>query len=302
MQAILWKIISAIMSVVFFISGFIPGSNINEPKPVEDIKVFDDIPSAFACEEDCVIFSSYDEWDGFLEKTGYTNERDEFISSVGESFFKENNLVLIEVGLPDTSYMTKVISAVQQGNTLSVELIPLSVDLFGFTILCYSEVFITTSKLVTKVEVTELDSMVIPFILDGSMEDHFSIVDTEIHGLTEEFSGYTNVFSDFEGWKEFLDSGKYEFEEYADTIDENYFEIKNLVAVIVSKNAREETRIEYPDIKDDNIMIDYYLVSQPGIYPDNITYQTIFVETNKNISTVTATLKDPNFSVPFVLD
>lgn len=302
MQAILWKIISAIMSVVFFISGFIPGSNINEPKPVEDIKVFDDIPSAFACEEDCVIFSSYDEWDGFLEKTGYTNERDEFISSVGESFFKENNLVLIEVGLPDTSYMTKVISAVQQGNTLSVELIPLSVDLFGFTILCYSEVFITTSKLVTKVEVTELDSMVIPFILDGSMEDHFSIVDTEIHGLTEEFSGYTNVFSDFEGWKEFLDSGKYEFEEYADTIDEKYFEIKNLVAVIVSKNAREETRIEYPDIKDDNIMIDYYLVSQPGIYPDNITYQTIFVETNKNISTVTATLKDPNFSVPFVLD
>lgn len=302
MQAILWKIISAIMSVVFFISGFIPGSNLNEPKPVEDIKVFDDIPSAFACEEDCVIFSSYDEWDGFLEKTGYTNERDEFISSVGESFFKENNLVLIEVGLPDTSYMTKVISAVQQGNTLSVELIPLSVDLFGFTILCYSEVFITTSKLVTKVEVTELDSMVIPFILDGSMEDHFSIVDTEIHGLTEEFSGYTNVFSDFEGWKEFLDSGKYEFEEYADTIDEKYFEIKNLVAVIVSKNAREETRIEYPDIKDDNIMIDYYLVSQPGIYPDNITYQTIFVETNKNISTVTATLKDPNFSVPFVLD
>ena len=302
MQAILWKIISAIMSVVFFISGFIPGSNLNEPKPVEDIKVFDDIPSAFACEEDCVIFSSYDEWDGFLEKTGYTNERDEFISSVGESFFKENNLVLIEVGLPDTSYMTKVISAVQQGNTLSVELIPLSVDLFGFTILCYSEVFITTSKLVTKVEVTELDSMVIPFILDGSMEDHFSIVDTEIHGLTEEFSGYTNVFSDCEGWKEFLDSGKYEFEEYADTIDEKYFEIKNLVAVIVSKNAREETRIEYPDIKDDNIMIDYYLVSQPGIYPDNITYQTIFVETNKNISTVTATLKDPNFSVPFVLD
>lgn len=199
MQAILWKIISAIMSVVFFISGFIPGSNINEPKPVENIKVFDDIPSAFACEEDCVIFSSYDEWDGFLEKTGYTNERDEFISSVGESFFKENNLVLIEVGLPDTSYMTKVISAVQQGNTLSVELIPLSVDLFGFTILCYSEVFITTSKLVTKVKVTELDSMVIPFILDGSMEDHFSIVDTEIHGLTEEFSGYTNVFSDFEG-------------------------------------------------------------------------------------------------------
>ena len=290
------------MSVVFFISGFIPGSNLNEPKPVEDIKVFDDIPSAFACEEDCVIFSSYDEWDGFLEKTGYTNERDEFISSVGESFFKENNLVLIEVGLPDTSYMTKVISAVQQGNTLSVELIPLSVDLFGFTILCYSEVFITTSKLVTKVEVTELDSMVIPFILDGSMEDHFSIVDTEIHGLTEEFSGYTNVFSDFEGWKEFLDSGKYEFEEYADTIDEKYFEIKNLVAVIVSKNAREETRIEYPDIKDDNIMIDYYLVSQPGIYPDNITYQTIFVETNKNISTVTATLKDPNFSVSFVLD
>lgn len=302
MQAILWKIISAIMSVVFFFAGLIPGSNLNEPKPVEDIKVFDDIPSAFACEEDCVIFSSYDEWDGFLEKTGYTNERDEFISSVGESFFKENNLVLIEVGLPDTSYMTKVISAVQQGNTLSVELIPLSVDLFGFTILCYSEVFITTSKLVTKVEVTELDSMVIPFILDGSMEDHFSIVDTEIHGLTEEFSGYTNVFSDFEGWKEFLDSGKYEFEEYSDTIDEKYFENKNLAVAVVGSSDGSDVRIQYPDVKEGNLLINYYLVSQPGVHLGIETWQTVFFETDKSVSTVTATLKDPHFSVPFVLD
>lgn len=302
MQAILWKIISAIMSAIFFITGLIPGISLNEPKPVENIKVFDDIPSAFACEEDYVIFSSYDDWDGFLEKTGYTNERDEFISSVSESFFKENNLVLIEVVLPDTSYMTKVISAVQQGNTLSVEFIPLSVDMFGFTVVCYSEIFITTSKLVSNVEISELDSMIIPFMLDGSMKDRFSIVDTEIHGLTEEFNGYSNVFSDFTSWKEFVDSGKYEFKDYADSIDEKYFENKNLAVAVVGMTASDDARIEFPDIIEDNLLINYYLVSQPGVYPDIITYQTIFYETDKTVSSITVTLKDANFSVPFTLD
>ncbi len=302
MQAILWKIISAIMSAIFFITGLIPGINLNEPKPVEDIKVFDDIPSAFACEEDYVVFSSYDDWDGFLEKTGYINERDEFISSISESFFKENNLVLIEVVLPDTSYMTKVISAVQQGNTLSVELIPLSVDMFGFTVICYSEIFITTSKLVSKVEINELDSMIIPFMLDGSSEGRFSIVDTEIHGLTEEFSGYSNVFSDYTSWKEFVDSGKYEFKNYDDSIDEKYFENKNLAVAVVGMTASDDARIEFPDIIEDNLLINYYLVSQPGVYPDIITYQTIFYETDKTVSDVTVTLKDADFSVPFVLE
>ena len=302
MQAILWKIISAIMSAIFFITGLIPGISLNEPKPVENIKVFDDIPSAFACEEDYVIFSSYDDWDGFLEKTGYTNERDEFISSVSESFFKENNLVLIEVVLPDTSYMTKVISAVQQGNTLSVEFIPLRVDMFGHTVVCYSEIFITTNKLVSKVVINEMESMIIPFILDGSMEGCFNITDTEIHGLSEDFSGYSNVFSDFASWKEFVDSGKYEFKDYADSIDEKYFENKNLTVAVVGMTASDDARIEFPDIIEDNLLINYYLVSQPGVYPDVMRYQTIFVETDKTVSDVTVTLKDPHFSVPFTLD
>ncbi|MBQ7837691.1 MAG: hypothetical protein IJ395_03615 [Clostridia bacterium] len=302
MQAILWKIISAIMSVVFFISGFIPGSNLNEPKPVEDIKVFDGVFISIIGKEKYHVFSTYEELNIYSE-THYSPSVKEYVESVDKSLFEENNLVVINVLYADSSWKTKVTSVLQTGNTLEVEYVAVQ-DLYSVALCAehYSTVFVTTNKLISNVKVTKLDSMEIPFMIDGSREGWFNIVDTEIHGLTEEFSGYTNVFSDFEGWKEFLDSGKYEFEEYADTIDEKYFEIKNLVAVIVSKNAREETRIEYPDIKDDNIMIDYYLVSQPGIYPDNITYQTIFVETNKNISTVTATLKDPHFSVPFVLD
>ncbi len=302
MQAILWKIISAIMSVVFFFAGLIPGSNLNEPKPVEDIKVFDEVFISIIGKEKYHVFSTYEELNIYSE-THYSPSVKEYVESVDKSLFEENNLVVINVLYADSSWKTKVTSVLQTGNTLEVEYVAVQ-DLYSVALCAehYSTVFVTTNKLISNVKVTKLDSMEIPFMLDGSREGWFNIVDTEIHGLTEEFSGYTNVFSDFEGWKEFLDSGKYEFEEYADTIDEKYFEIKNLVAVIVSKNAREETRIEYPDIKDDNIMIDYYLVSQPGIYPDNITYQTIFVETNKNISTVTATLKDPHFSVPFVLE
>lgn len=302
MQAILWKIISAIMSAIFFITGLIPGISLNEPKPVEDIKVFDDIHQSSLGEEDYHIFYSYDEWNGYFEETVYNKQRDEFISSIDESFFKENNIVLFEVVLPDTSYITKVTSAVQKGNSLSIECIPLSVDLFGLTVVCYSEIFITTSKLVSNVEINELDSMIIPFMLDGSMKDRFSIVDTEIHGLTEEFNGYSNVFSDFTSWKEFVDSGKYGFKDYADSIDEKYFENKNLAVAVVGMTASDDARIEFPDIIEDNLLINYYLVSQPGVYPDIITYQTIFFETDKTVSSVTVTLKDANFSVPFTLD
>ncbi len=302
MQAILWKIISAIMSVVFFISGLIPGIGLIEPETIDDIRVFDDIPSSFTSEENYVIFSSFDEFDGYFEKTGFNNERNEFISSIDESFFEKNNLVITEITLPDTSYTTKVISAVQQGNVLTVECIPLSVDAFGFTVVCYSEIFITTNKLVSKVVINEMESMIIPFMLDGSSEGRFSIVDTEIHGLTEEFNGYSNVFSDFTSWKEFVDSGKYEFKDYADSIDEKYFENKNLAVAVVGMTASDDARIEFPDIIEDNLLINYYLVSQPGVYPDIITYQTIFYETDKTVSDVTVTLKDANFSVPFTLD
>lgn len=302
MQAILWKIISAIMSVVFFISGFIPGSNLNEPKPVEDIKVFDGVFISIIGKEKYHVFSTYEELNIYSE-THYSPSVKEYVESVDKSLFEEKNLVVVNVLYADSSWKTKVTSVLQTGNTLEVEYVAVQ-DLYSVALCAehYSTVFVTTNKLISNVKVTKLDSMEIPFMLDGSREGWFNIVDTEIHGLTEEFSGYTNVFSDFEGWKEFLDSGKYEFEEYADTIDEKYFENKNLAVAVVGSSDGSDVRIQYPDVKEGNLLIDYYLVSQPGIYPDNITYQTIFVETNKNISTVTATLKDSHFSVPFVLD
>ena len=59
MQAILWKIISAIMSVVFFFAGLIPGSNLNEPKPVEDIKVFDGVFISIIGKEKYHVFTTH---------------------------------------------------------------------------------------------------------------------------------------------------------------------------------------------------------------------------------------------------
>lgn len=174
--------------------------------------------------------------------------------------------------------------------------------MFALCAVHYSTVFVTTNKFVSEVEATELDPMDIPFMLDGSIKGSFSIVDTEIHGLTEEFDGFSKVFSDFTSWKEFVDSGKYEFEDYADSIDEKYFEKKNLAVAVVGMSARDDVRIEFPEIEKGNLLINYYLVSQPGICPGIETYQTIFVETDKSVLTTTATLKDPHFRVPFILE
>ncbi len=302
MQAILWKIISAIMSVVFFFAGLIPGLNLNEPKPVEDIKVFDGVFISIIGKEKYHVFSTYEELNIYSE-THYSPSVKEYVESVDKSLFEENNLVVINVLYADSSWKTKVTSVLQTGNTLEVEYVAVQ-DLYSVALCAehYSTVFVTTNKLISNVKVTKLDSMEIPFMLDGSREGWFNIVDTEIHGLTEEFSGYTNVFSDFEGWKEFLDSGKYEFEEYADTIDEKYFENKNLAVAVVGSSDGSDVRIQYPDVKEGNLLINYYLVSQPGVHLGIETWQTVFFETDKSVSSVTATLKDPHFSVPFVLE
>lgn len=302
MQAIFWKIISAIMSVVFFISGFIPGSSLNEPKMVEDIRVFDGVFSSVIGEEDYHVFSTHEEW-SIYSNSSFSPFLKEYTDSVDKSLFEENNLVAINILYADSSWKTKVTSALQVGNTLEVEYVAVQ-DRYSIALCAehYSTVFVTTNKLISNVKVTKLDSMEIPFMLNGSMEGNFSIVDTEIHGLTEEFTGYSNVFSDFAGWKEFADSGKYEFADYADSIDEKFFESKNLAVAVVAMSARDDARIEFPEIEEGNLLINYYLVNQPGIYPANETYQTIFFETDKTVSGVTVKLKDSHFSVPFILE
>lgn len=302
MQIILWKIISAIMSIVFFVSGLVPGSSLNEPKMVEDVKVFDGVFSSIISGEKYYVFSTYEEFSIYSEVNSSPAVK-EYMESVDESFFKENNLVVISIPYADSSWKTKVTSALQVGNTLEVEYASVQeVYLFALCAVHYSTVFVTTNKFISKVETAELDPMDIPFMLEGNRKGVFSIVDTEIHGLTEEFYGYNNVFSDFTNWKEFVDSGKYEFEDYAYSIDEKYFEKKNLAVAVVGMSARDDARIEFPEIEKGNLLINYYLVSQPGICPGIETYQTIFVETDKSVLTTTATLKDPYFRVPFILE
>lgn len=302
MQAILWKIISAIMSAIFFISGLIPDSSLNEPKMVEDIKVFDGVFISIIDKEKYHVFSTYEELNIYSEAHSSPSVK-EYVESVDKSLFEENNLVVINVLYADSSWKTKVTSVLQTGNTLEVEYVAVQ-DRYSVALCAehYSTVFVTTNKLISNVKVTKLDSIEIPFMLDGSREGWFNIVDTEIHGLTEEFDGYSNVFSDFASWKEFADSGKYEFKDYADSIDEKYFENKNLAVAVVGSTAGSDVRIGFPEIEEGNLLINYYLVNQPGIHPGIETHQTIFVETDKTVSTITATLKDSNFTVPFILE
>lgn len=119
MQAVLWKIFSAIMSIVFFVSGLIPGSSLNEPKMVEDVKVYDGVFSSIIGREKYHVFSTYEEL-GIYSEVNSSPAVKEYMESVDESFFKENNLVVISIPYADSSWKTKVTSALQVGNTLEV--------------------------------------------------------------------------------------------------------------------------------------------------------------------------------------
>ena len=85
-----------------------------------------------------------------------SNRMKEYADSLGEDFFDENNLVIVDVALADTAEKAFVASAVENGNTLNLQYYKKDVADMGACVICYDSICIKVSKNITKVNAVEL--------------------------------------------------------------------------------------------------------------------------------------------------
>lgn len=85
-----------------------------------------------------------------------SNEMKEYADNLGEDFFEENNLVIVDVTLADTAEKAFVASATESENTLNLQYYTKDVADIGADVICYDSICIKVSKNITKINAVEL--------------------------------------------------------------------------------------------------------------------------------------------------
>lgn len=300
MSAIFYRIVSWIMSFVFAIVGY--GSLIGGT-PLINVKVYDHSMNGFLgdTDENYRIFYTYDEWEKFVDDIDNPMMK-EYAEKYDEAVFEEHSLVLADIMLSSSDWKVKVCSANQDVTTVKINYIRVREDTVGFQAICFNTIFAVTEKYVSKVEFNEEDSMNIPFMLKESVPNFYSVVDVDSdEEPAEQFGSETYFFTDYESWKSFIDSGKWDFDGYADNVTEEYFEKNNLALLVMSHGAGCQLRISPPAEKDNIWQINYYSVSEPTMKLGVEDTDAVFVEISKKIDEVEF-INGGDFSVPFMLD
>lgn len=300
-MSVFYRIVSVILSFIFSITGY--GSLISGT-PITNVKVYDWSVTGFLGDSDgnYRVFYTYDEWKAFTENIS-NHEMREFAGQYDEALFKEHSLVVADVMLGSSDWKVKVVSANQNIATLKINYMQVQEDMVGFQVLCFNTIFAVTEKYVAKVDLNEMEPMEIPFLIEESIPNFYSIVEANPTGeYPEEFGMKSYLFSDYESWKAFNDSGKWDFKGYADSVNEEYFETKNLVLVISTlPDSSYSLRIGYPLEEYGTLKVSCYSVDEGGVALAVEGFEVAFIETSKNAESIELT-NGGDFSVPFMLD
>lgn len=302
MQTFFWKIIAFIVSVL------LPFLNVPiEIEPVyltnSDVAIIDSSHGMnISQKERYNIFYSYDEFMLYCSAINTSDEMKEYAETIDKDFFKDNNLVIIDVARANAVERVYLNSAVENGTTLSLGY-TLATDLLGgIQVICCDSICVKTSKLINEIEITSREKVHLPFYNVESCS-FFSIVDAEKSDKPEEEIDLTYVFKDYESWQIFLAESGWKFSGYAEQINEELFKNNNLGLVFSPiSNSATETRIgDFEAMLDEKEMeLICYNVSQPTISLAVEGYNAVFIKTSKTTETINATYID--YSVPFMLD
>lgn len=302
-MAIIWKIISVIMSLVFSFAG-IGGSYTAVPVNTD---VFDCSDQGFLGQKDGAsrTFYTYNEWQIFYKGLDDAKMK-EYASGIDESLFDERNLILVDIMCPASNVKVKVTAATEVGTTVNLECLRVSeYGMDGATVLCYNTVFITTNKkYVSNVKLNSIEDMTVPFLVNEEMSYLYKVVSTDFKPecYDENFDKISYIFSNYEDYAEFIRNGQWELDDYIDYVDEKYFENRNLVVVVAGLNdGGDSLRISYPAENGNTLNVTCYCVSQPVLAPGIECEEAVFIRTSKNIETVELERGD-NISIPFCLN
>ena len=303
-MAIIWRVVSAIMAFIFFITG--TGSLIGGT-PVYDIEVFDFCMEGFLGQRDGAtrVFYTYGEWQLFC-KTLDNPKMVEYASNIEESLFDEHNLILVDIECSASNVKVKIANAMEDRTTLNIDYLCVDeCDMVGATVMCYNTVFATTSKkYISNVELNEIDGMTVPFLLDESVPNLYRIVATDFkpEAYDENFDKASYLFTNYADYKDFVDNGQWKMSDYIDIVDEKYFETKNLViAVFGLADGGDSLRISYPVEDGNTLKFKGYTVSQPVVATGMECEEAVFIETSKVIESVEF-IRGDREDIPFCLD
>lgn len=298
MQAVLWKIIAFILSL------FMPFISI--PIEIDPIIIGNDGIEIISNKSDGIhtegqyVFETYEEFMAYYTVINSSKKMKDYSETIDKDFFKENNLVIVDVALSDPSCSVFVISAIENATELSLEFVIVSEPTVAACVICYDSVCIKTSKLIRDVEISSKEKINIPFMLSTS-NYLCNIVEAERIDDAEEFDISPLVFKDFASWQTFLSSGEWNFREYTDEINEDYFENNNLGLVITCHaNTAYETRIAEFDPYVKELNLTCYEISQPKVGLSMVCYEAVFIKVSKETEKINVTTVD--YSIPFILD
>ena len=287
MQAIFWKFFSAFMAFVFSVSGYLPGfirdELVNPPVESVEVKSFGFGGILGNGDEGSRVFFSYDEWAEFSENFKREDVK-EYAERFDKSFFKEHNLAVADISMPDTAYSVYVESAEEKSNVLELEYSLLGID--GMAIIgenCYETVFAVTSKLVSEVKTTQLEDVTVPMLNHGLFEKS----ENALHGIDNAW-----LFDDYDEWSEFKAESEINTNGFNDIYDEYFFEFYNLAVVTIGYGDCRYTS-QYVDsyVKDGVLKVEYYdLQVQPdnAVMPSEPVTETMFIVASKGASSAEA--------------
>lgn len=302
-MAIIWKLISVIMSFILWLSGI--GGNV-QAVPV-DTAVYSSASDGFLGQIHGAskVFYTYEQWEIFC-KTLDDERKKEYASNIDESLFDEHNLIIVDIMCPDSNSKVKVTSAMEVNTDVELEYLRVSeYDMGGFTAVCYDTVFVTTNKkYVSNIKINKNEDMTVPFLVRESMPRLYKVVSTDFKPdfYDENFDKASYLFTDYVDYKNFVDNGQWEMNDYIDIVDEEYFETKNLVVAVAGlADSGDSLRISYPVENGNTLEVTCYAVSQPVISLGVECEEAVFIKTSKNIENVKLE-RGENVSIPFCLD
>lgn len=150
------KITSFLISVFVMIFGIPSDLNpVNPPTDIESEKI-EIISNDYDLNTTGkYVFDNFTDLGAYCFTVNRSNRMKEYADSLGENFFDENNLVIVDVTLADTAEKAFVASAVENGNTLNLQYYKKDVADVGACVICYDSICIKVSKSITKVNAVE---------------------------------------------------------------------------------------------------------------------------------------------------
>lgn len=221
-----------------------------------------------------------------------------YLSEFDRDFFVQKSLVIIDIEMSDSTQRLYVTSANQIDNEINLEYVRVNNLSEGAEVICQNSICIIADKTVTKVNINEKERMFLPFYIDEKANHFFDIVEIADESKSD---NKTILLKNYNEWLDFLSEGLFDIESISSEINEEIFKTKN-IGVIFTSTPDSSCEIKISDIYSDNsnLVVDYYLVSQPKTGVDVISFYAIFVYTNKNIESI-STVKHLT-SVPFNFD